>query len=301
MKIVKVAFKVLLWLVALVVVAVLTLPLWFGPVAKTAANAVVPGIAKTDFRIGRISLNPYTARFELDDLNLSNPKGYSETDAVRVGNVIFDAETLSLMTDIIHVEEISIRDLFVSVVRGGENAVMNFTQIQYNVAGGKEKFEAAPAEPAAPMAEPAVKQDMPAKKIIIDRLEISGLNLQLGVLPIRMPSVVLSDIGRKSGGVTAEEAWRQIVDGIMKATGVTSDRLKALGVSPDDAMKKANEALSKGPVRAATVVGDAAKRLSASTKAATDIGSGGPKAVREGTKAVGGNAKKAIESLKGLW
>jgi len=339
MKAVKIVIKVVVCLVVLLLAALLALPLWFGPVAKTVANSVVPGIVKTDFKVGLLSLNPYTGKFELGDMILSNPKGYSAADAVKVGQVVFDAETMSLMTDVIHIEELSVRDLFVSVVSGGENRVLNFTQIQYNVAGGKEKYEAAQSDkkvksassgdnPAPEAGTPAAEK--PAKKIIIDRLEVSGLTLQLSILPIRIPTVVLKDIGRKSGGATLEEAWQQILDGIFKVAGVTSDQLKALGILSGDAVKKTNEAVSKVTARASAVMGGATKKLSATTEkatsvvsstvgTATDIATGsmgqgakvvgegakaagdGVKAVGDGAKAAGDGVKKTLDSLKSLW
>ena len=106
MKAVKFLVKAVVVIVVLVVVAVLALPLWFGPVAKTAANAVVPGIVKTDFHMGHIALNPYSGRFELGDTQLANPEGYSEKFAVTLGDIVFDCESLSLATDVIHIEEI---------------------------------------------------------------------------------------------------------------------------------------------------------------------------------------------------
>ena len=75
MKAIKILFKAIIWIVALVIVAILTFPLWWGPVVKTAANAAVPGIVKTDFHMGHLYLNPYIARFELGDMQLSNPQG----------------------------------------------------------------------------------------------------------------------------------------------------------------------------------------------------------------------------------
>ena len=192
MKLIKILLKTVVCIVVLVLVALLALPLWFGPVVKTAANAAVPGIVKTDFHMGHLHLNPYTARFELGDMQLSNPQGYSEKYAVTLGDIIFDAETLSLATDVIHIEEITVKDVFVSVVSGGENNVGNFKPIPYNVAGGKEKYEAAQAEKEAKAKleelqaketaqekrepEPQVaEEEKPSKKVIIDKLHISGL------------------------------------------------------------------------------------------------------------------------------
>ena len=68
------------WLLAIVLVAVLTLPLWIGPVAVRVANRVVPGITKTHFQIGDFALNPYTGRMRVSDLQLWNPERFWRED-----------------------------------------------------------------------------------------------------------------------------------------------------------------------------------------------------------------------------
>ena len=326
MKAVKILLKVVVALVALVIIAVLALPLWFGPVAKTAANSVVPGIVKTDFHMGHISLNPYSGRFELGDTQLANPAGYSEKFAVTLGDIAFDCEPLSLATDVIHIEEIKVKDVFASVVT--KDGVMNFTQIQYNVAGGKEKYEAAQAKAEAEKpAEKKEEAEKPAKKIIIDKLEISGLKLQLGILPISLPSVTLTDIGRKSGGATFEEAWQQIVDGVLGAAGALGDQAKALLGSVGDVSKQATEAVGKAAAQATeaaskaaesatkalgNVTGGATETAGKATEAIGNVAGGATeaagkaaesatKAASDAGKAVGDGAKKALDSLKSLW
>ena len=341
MKAIKILLKAVVVLVAIVIVALLTLPIWFGPVVKTAANAAMPGIVKTDFHMGHLHLNPYTARFELGDMQLSNPQGYSEKYAVTLGDIIFDAETLSLATDVIHIEEITVKDIFVSVVSGGENDVGNFKQIQYNVAGGKEKYEAAEAEKAEKAKleelqaketaqakreeEPqAAEEEKPAKKVIIDKLHISGLKVQLGILPLSVPvTIELTDIGRKTGGATFEEAWQQIWEGILKSAGIAGEQLKALGNLTGDAAKQATEAATKAAAQATAAVGDASKvateTVGNASKAAGDAAKQATEAVGnvtgQATEAVGNATKaagdavnkaaegatKALDSLKKLW
>ena len=332
MKAIKILFKTVIWIVAIVVVALLALPLWFGPVVKSAANAAVPKVVKTDFHLGHLHLNPYTARFELGDMQLSNPQGYPEKYAATLDDIIFDAETLSLATDVIHIEEITVKGVFVSVVSGGENKVGNFKQIQYNVAGGKEKYEAAEAEKAAKAEqteldvlqaketaqekredEPQVAKEKPAKKVIIDKLHISGLKVQLGILPISVPvTIELADIGRKTGGATLMEAWQQIWEGILKAAGVGGEQLKALGNLTGDAAKQATAAAGKAAAQATEAakqatesVGKAAegatKALSGATDGATKAVGGATKAASDATKAAGEAAGKALDSLKSLW
>jgi len=313
MKIVKFLFKLTAFVIVLAVAALLATPLWFGPVAKTVANATVPGIVKTDFRVGHLSLNPYTARLEFGDLILGNPRGYLVNDAVRVGEVVFDAETLSLMTDVIHIEEITVRDLFVSVVTGGQTGTMNFKQLQYDVAGGREKYEAARTEKAAKAAsaqEPrATKPDSngtaSSKRVIIDRLEISGLTLQLSILPIRIPTaIVLTNIGRETCGVTLEQAWQQVLEAVMKYAGVTGDQIKLLNALSVNAAKGVGVSVSKTTGRATTVVsstvGAATGVAEGAVGAATGVVNGSARAVDDSAKAVGEGAKKMAESLRGL-
>jgi len=312
-KIIKLIIWTVVLLVLLVVALVATLPLWFGPVVKTASNIAVPKVTKTGFNLAHLSLNPYTARFELGNLQLWNPEGYSQEFAVTVGTMNFDAETASLVTDVIHVEEITIKDIFVSYVSGGENKVDNFTQIQYNVAGGKEKYEAAKAEKteaksqaelkdlqkkedaqAARTKEPA-SEKKPSKKLIIDRLEVSGIVVQWGFLPIRVPSLTLTNIGRKSDGATMSDVWSQIVEAVLKSAGVAGDQLKSLGNLTGDMANKATAATTKAVSDSTKAVSDtASKATAATTKAVSDSAS-------KATKAVGEGATKALDSIKNLW
>ena len=321
MKAVKFLIKAVVAIVVLVVVAVLALPLWFGPVVKGVGNAAVPGVVKTDFNLAHLSLNPYTARFELGGLVLANPTGYSEKIAARVGELTFDAETLSLATDVIHIEEITVKDVFVSYVSGGENNVNNFKQIQYNVAGGKEKYEQAQAEKesAAKLEAPEAKRGgekpaeaKPAKKVIIDKLTISGLKLQLGILPISLPSITLTDIGRKEGGATLADAWQQIVDGVLGAAGAVGDQAKALLGSVGDVSKQATEAVGKATEsvnKAASqataalgnVTGGATETAGKAAESATKAAGDAAKAAGDAVKSAGEGAKKALDSLKSLW
>ncbi len=309
MKIVKILLKVLMWLIIVALVVLATLPLWIGPIGKLVANSVVPGVVKTDFHLGQLSLNPYTARFEIGDLQLSNPIGYSEKSAVTVGDVVVDAKVFSLSTDIIHIEEIKVKDIFVSFVSGGPNKVTNFQQIQYNIAGGKEQYEAQQVSQSqvdsSADTEPAESsEEKSEKKIIIDRLEISGLTLQLGFIPLRLPSVVLTDIGKDTGGATLNDVWAQILAGVMKAAGVVGDQLKVIGDFSGETAKKVGAIATETSQRAAetvtTTLGTATEAATDAANVATDAMKDSVKAVDASVKAVGDSAKKALKTFKGL-
>ena len=90
MKAIKFILKAILWIAVIVVVALLALPLWIGPVAKGVANTVVPGITGTGFHLGEFGLNPYVGTLHVGDMQLANPKDFSEKNAVELTK--FDAD-----------------------------------------------------------------------------------------------------------------------------------------------------------------------------------------------------------------
>ena len=63
----KKALKILLWtvggLLALVLVLVLTIPLWLGSAVTTVANKVAPEYTGTPFSLDGVSINPYTGKY----------------------------------------------------------------------------------------------------------------------------------------------------------------------------------------------------------------------------------------------
>ena len=303
-KAIKVILCIIGGLVALIVALVATLPLWLGPVVKPSANTMVPKFTKTGFHLGVLSLNPYTGRFELGDMQLKNPEGFSEADAATVGQIVVDVAMNTLSGEVVHIEEITIRDVFVSYVNA--KGVNNFKQIQYNLAGGKEQYEAkqqaaateqqaAANEPEPTASEEAQARDeaeaelkeLNKKRVVIDRLTISGLKVKLGFIPIALPDIELTDIGKQSNGATWAEVWENIMAAVMKSIGAVGDGVKALSGALGDGAKALGGALGEG----ANSVGEGAG------KAIDAAGEGAVKAI----DAVGEGAGKAVNALKGLF
>ena len=220
-KLFKFVFGLVVTLLVVAVLLVLTLPFWIGPVVKTAANRTVPGITGTDFRLGEFGLNFYTGKVRLGDIRLGNPEGYSPSDAVRLGLFNIDVDVGSCFEDTIIIHEIALRDVYVSYVT--RNGKTNFDVISDNIAG--EKTEEAVVEETTP-SEGSIKIEWPQtdeeeapqggsklfqKRVIIDRVEISGLTFQWEKIPLPLPKIVLKDIGRDSGGVSWDAACHEIM------------------------------------------------------------------------------------------
>lgn len=236
MKAIKRLLKFILWLVVTVVVIalllVLTLPMWIGPVAKTAANRTVPDITGTGFRLGEFGLNYYTGNVRLGDVWLANPEGYTPCDALRLGVFKVDLDVCSLLEDTVIIHEIAIRDVFVSYV--SKDGVYNFDAIAANaqnaLAGeGCETVEETPQPEEGKEGDEEPASGSSQKKVIIDKIEIAGVTVQWGPVPLPLPKITLKDIGRESGGVSWDVAWREISDKLLNQINSLGKGLVTLG------------------------------------------------------------------------
>lgn len=306
-KAIKIIVCAIVVVIVFVVALIATLPLWLGPVVKPTANSMVPKFTKTDFHLGVLKLNPYNGKFELGDMQLANPSNFGEKYAATVGRIFVDVAMDTLGDKYIHIEEVAVEDVFVSYVSA--DGVNNFKQIQYNLAGGKEAYEekqarskadgekaeadAAKAE-AAKSAEQKEREvaeaelkELNKKKVVIDKLTISGLKVKLGFMPIALPPITLTDLGKESDGITFAELGEQILAAVMKSIGAIGDGVKALGGLLGDGAS----AVGDGAGKALDAVGDGAG------KALDAVGDGAGKAL----DAVGEGAGKAVDALKGLF
>ena len=295
-KLLKFVFWTLVVLVLLAVLLVATLPLWLGPVARPIANRVAPTITKTDFNLGHLSLNPYTGRLEVGDVLIGNPSGYSEARAVALGSLTVVADLSSVLSDRIHVREVTLSDCFVSYLYGGENNVDNITQLRMNVAGGKEKYEAAKLrheqeaaeEAAAP--QPAEKSES-TRKVVIDRLTVSGVKVKLQMITIPVPTITLTDLGKDSGGLTLVELTTQVWDAILKSASSVGDGAAALGGLINTTAGELGTAVKD----AGNATGEALKTTTDSLQSAASSTVG---TVNEGVKSVSDGVKSVNDSVK---
>ena len=313
MKIVKFLMKTVLWIVALVLVVVLTIPLWISPVACCVANKVAPGITKTSFHLGSFNLNPYTGRLVIGDLQLGNPTNYTEKNAVDLTRLEVNVAMTSLFDQKIRVELVDIGALQVYAAFPKAD---NFLQIAENAKGeGAEKVESVEKVEKVESVEKAEKvegvenaggEEKPAKGIQIDRLAIHDVTIKYGIIPIPF-ALTLTGLGAdKENGMSPMEIYTMVKDAVMNtingaadaALKVGKDAAKALNAAAGDATKAASDAAANATKAASDAAANA-------TKAAGDAAANATKAVGDAagkaTKAAGEAAGKALDSIKNLW
>lgn len=294
MKVVKFLMKTILWIVAFVLVVILTIPLWISPVVCGVANKVAPGITKTDFHLGTFKLNPYTGHLVVGDLQLGNPTNFTEKNAVDLKQFEVKIAMTSLLGKKIRVELV---DLGALQVYAAFPKADNFLQIAKN-AQGEAKPEAktsAEAEVGVPekvtskektdvKAESPTKEEKPAKGVQIDRLAIHDITIKYGMFPVPF-GLTLTGIGAdKDNGASLMDVFNEIKNEVMKtlsnAAGAVGDLGKAASKAANEAATKAVSQASDAAANAAGAVGDAAANA---------------------TKAAGEAAGKALDSIKNLW
>ena len=291
--------KILMWLVIVVVVvllvAVLTLPMTIGPIVKTAASVGGPKALGVPVSVGDVKLNALAGNLTVSQVKVGNPQGYSDRDAFAVDKVEVGLNMRSLLSDTIVVRKIQI----------------DAPAISFESKDGKSNFDAMMANTKKASEEEkqkTEKEKKPGKKVVIEEFSLnnakvsyaSGITLGKSIT-VPLPSLVIRDIGKKSGGATAADALTEVINGILGGlsqavtgiSGAASDLLKGVSGAADGLLKGAGDA-TKGAT-------DALKGV---TDGASDAASGAAKALKDvaggATDAASGAAKGVTDALKSL-
>ena len=293
MKAIKVIGKILLWTLAIVVVLLLALPLWIGPVVKGVANTVAPRITGTDFHLGEFGLNPYTGTLHVGDMQLANPTNFSEKNAVDLKS--FDVDFA--MTSLVFGKKYRVESVEVDgiVIHSDFPKGDNFMQILENATGDEAEPEAETqegeqpdVEPKAPKAEetaeiakPEQAEEDESKGVQIDRITLKNVTIKYG-LPVKIPmDIELTGIGAESEyGASFAEVWDAVFTKVKSA-------LTAVGGAIGD--------LGKG---AASALKDAGGATADSLK---DVGGAAADSIKDASGAAADAIKSAGDGLKGLF
>lgn len=300
--------------VLVLLLAVLTLPLWISPVATTVSEAVVPRLTGTAFRMDAFRLNPYTGSLKIEEVHLDNPPGYSAKECFSVATVDVQVAVLPLTRHFIHVKRVNVVGTYASYQsHKGTNNVDAIMAHVNSVLGIDPEAEAAPVETA-----PEETAAADPFRVRIESLSVSGTRLQVSEIPVALPipPLSLSGIGSPEGGSSIPEVSDTVCSKIMEAggsalsavgnvtgaaAGALGDGLKAGATGVTDGAKAVTGALDDGAKAVTGSLGDGAKAVGDGAKAVTGTLTDGAKAVGDGAKAVGDGLKSGANALKGLF
>ena len=253
-KMVKFLCRLIAWIIALVLIALVALLIFIDPIIKGVVENFGPEIAGVRFELESISVSLFRGRVEIKNLYMYNPEGFNSEYAVKLGDVAMETEVMSWIgkkKGIIR--EIRLRDVTVNYETPFPNVTdSNIQAILDNVkaaAGQPEQQpEPAPQEQPEQQPEPAPQEQpvesaaepVPAddgqRRFQLDKLIIE--NVQLAVVvknkpEIRIPiTVTLPDmgpVGTDEKGLTGTEIAfalaSQIVRGLTNSVIQSSDQI----------------------------------------------------------------------------
>lgn len=222
-------------LILLLVLALALHPYWVGPFVQTAVAKVAPTYTGTPVTLATCDVNLYRGLVALGDFNLANPESCAEKTAASVGIFRVQVDVASLTSDVIVVKEVTLTDVFVSYVKaGGEK--MNFDVIADNVGAATQPKKAteSPGQPSEAPQEVVTsevsEESSPAKKVIIEKLTVGNLTVVYYGFPIPVPgTLVLTDIGKDTQGLSWEGAGAEIIRQIKAKLGSAGNGIISLG------------------------------------------------------------------------
>ena len=248
-----------------VLVLLLTLPIWIGWVVRPIANSKVSELTGANFNLGEFSLNPYTGGLHVGDMQLSNPTngGYKvEEKCVELGRLDVDVDMGTVFSEKIVISSIEIEGLTIRSTAGGGN----FSQIGENAAGPDEPSAAEEKAAEEKPDEEKSGEEAPesGKKVQIDKLVLKDLKLKIGAMPaIPVPTLTIEGIGAdKEEGASFADAFLAVKDKVLAAAGAVGGKIADLGSAAADAVGegagKAVDAIGEGAGKAADVIGEGA-------------------------------------------
>ena len=189
-----------------------------NPIVEKAVNAAAPAALGVPVTLQGADLSLVRGRVALTGLHVGNPEGYKTDGLLDLGSVKVRLDVSSLLSDVVVIREIAIDGLVVTYEKGLLNS---------NLGALIDQLSAAEE---APEAAEETGQEKPGKKVVIEKLVIadSQMNLSVtgaaaltggGALPIPLPKITLTDLGKEKEGVTLVEAVAHVLKAVAGATG----------------------------------------------------------------------------------
>lgn len=215
-------------------------------IVKRAIETVGTDVAGVPVSVGSVQISLKEGTGAINGLSLGNPPGFGRGNAFELGTIALKLDVKNTSADLVTVSSLVIDGAKVEAVQNASGN--NLKVIQDNLAGEDSGSAAESAD-----------SDAAGTKIIIDDLQFRNGEVSVALQGIAerkgsIPDLSLTGIGRKSNGVSASEAAKQILTPIVRSsmqamTGISADDLKEMG------QQKLNEALKDGEAGAVKELG----------------------------------------------
>lgn len=209
----KAPLVILTVVVVLIAAVVIIGSLFLGTIVKTGIETFGPKITQVSVQVNAVELSVLTGSAKVKGLVVGNPPGYKAPQAISVGSAAVGVNPFSVLSDKVVVRSVRVEAPEITF-EGNPLSGNNLSAIMQNVneygKGGK------PAATNAPAATKTGSQ--PGKKLEVDDLLITGAKVNFNGATLPLPDIHLTNLGKGTGGITAADLTRRVLDAITSAT-----------------------------------------------------------------------------------
>ncbi len=268
----KKTLKIAGWILAALVALFAVLEFSLDRIVRAAVNAAGPAALGVPVSLQDTDISLVRGRATLTGLHVGNPEGYKTDGLLDLGSVSVKLDRSSLLSDVVVIKEIAVAGLVVTYEKGLLNS--NLGALIDQLSAGEKGTDEEKA------AEKSEAEDSAGKKVVIDKLTMTGSKMNFsvtgaaaltggGAVPLPLPPITLTGLGREKDGVTFVEAIQHVLKAIAGATGTAivgaghliGDAGKAVGtgaLAVGEGAVDAGKAVVSGTVDAGKAVVDGA-------------------------------------------
>jgi|TARA_B110000116_G_C16793221_1_gene565013 uncharacterized protein involved in outer membrane biogenesis len=212
------ALKIILGLVvaAAIIVAVVVVMVVknLDGIIKTVVETVGSDVTQVSVTLDAVSTELLEGRIELHSLTIANPKGFDGAYLFDMNQVALQIEPASLTGKVIIINEVLVDGAKISAELKGQ--ATNLQALQENIA---QSTSGSMTESAAE----ANQSDLEGADVLlmVEKFSFINSNLQLktdqwGDRTVKMPNIVLNDLGDKKSGLTPEQLTQLVISRLSK-------------------------------------------------------------------------------------
>jgi uncharacterized protein involved in outer membrane biogenesis len=221
----KLAVRLLIALVVLLILAVLIVGLFLDGLIKRGVQTIGPALTKVDIKLDSVNLSLLSGSGKIKGLVVGNPEGFKTPSAIKVGNASLVLKPGSLLSDKIVIKSINVQgpEITFETDFKANNLKKILSNVEAAIGGSGQKEPAKPQEPTQPAPAKA------GKKLEVDDFLISGAKLHVSVtslgaeaVTLPLPEIRLTELGTNADGITAGELVKKILEALEKEAAKTA-------------------------------------------------------------------------------
>lgn len=217
----KKTLKIVVGILAVLAVLLVALEFSLDKIVLKTVNAAGPAALGVPVTLQDSDISLFRGQASLKGLHVGNPEGFKTAGLLDLASISVRIDNSSLLTDTIVVQEIAIAGLVVTYEKGLLDS--NLGALIESLSGEEE-----PAGEEA--ADKMDETEKPGKKVVIEKLRITDSRMDFsvtgaaaltggGAVPIPLPPITLTDLGKEKEGVTVVEAIQEVLHAIAGAAG----------------------------------------------------------------------------------